>query len=72
MAEFREIVKKSLKIQYEISPTIANYKKGTFATQSIIGQNASVESKVFEDAINVIRGTIENMDTDIEQKIKNI
>ena len=72
MAEFNENEKKVLKIQNELSQTIANHKKETFAAQSIIGRNASIQSKVFEDAIIVIWGTIENMDTDIEQKIKNI
>ena len=40
----------------------------SYATQSKIEQNALMESKVFEQAINVMGDTIENMDKEKEQK----
>ena len=38
-------------------------------TQSKKGQNALVESKVFEQTVNVYGDTIENMDIESEHKI---
>ena len=67
MAEFREIIKKNSKVQTEILQTIEK-KKESFSTQSKIGQKASVQSNVFEQAINIFGDTIENMDIEIEQK----
>ena len=68
MAEFIEIMEKDSKIQNEISQTIENYNKESYSTQSNVGHNASIRSKVFEQAITITRDTIEDMDMEIEQK----
>ena len=51
MADFIEVLKKDSKGQNEISQTIERYNE-SYATQSKIGQNALIQSKVFELAIN--------------------
>ena len=70
MAEFIEI--KVSKVQNELSQTIEKRNKKSFATQTKIGQNALIQSKVFEQAVNIMGDTIEDMDVEIEQKVKQI
>ena len=72
MAEIREIFKKFSKVQNEISQTIENYNKELFLIQSRRGQNVSIQSKVFEQAINIVGDTIEDMKIEIEQKDKKM
>ena len=47
MAELMEIIKQYSKIQNEISQTIEEYNKESPSTESKIGQNALIQSKVF-------------------------
>ena len=68
MAEFIEIIKKDSMNQNEISQTIDKFNKESCSTQSKIGQNALIQSKVLEQAINIMGDTIEDMDIEIEQK----
>ena len=68
MAEFIEIIKKDSKVQNEISETIEMFNK---ETQSKLGQNALIQSKIFEQAINIKGDTFEDMDIQIELKDKN-
>ena len=73
MAEFIESLMKYSKVRNEISKTIEKKKYiESYSAQSKIGQNASYQSKVFEQAINIIGDTIENMDIQKEQKDKRI
>ena len=68
MAEFTQKIKNDSKVQNEISQTIEKYNKESYSTQSKIGQNALIQSKVFEQARNIMGDTIEDMDIEIEQK----
>ena len=70
MAEIIVVIKKFSKVQNEISQTIEKYNKESYATQAKIGQNALIQSKDFEQAVNIMGDTIEDMDIEIEQKKK--
>ena len=72
MVEFRETIKKDSKVQNEIPQTIGKYNKESSSTQSKIEQNALPQNKVFEQAINIMGDTIEDMDFEIEQKDNKI
>ena len=72
MAEFIEFIIKYSKVQNEISQTIEKYNKESYSPQSKRRQNDLNESKVFEQAINIIGDTIEDMDIEIEQKDNKI
>ena len=72
MAEFIEVVKKDSKVQNDISQTIEKYNKESYATKSEIGQNVLFQSKVFQQTLNIMGDTIEDMDTEIEQKDNKI
>ena len=72
MAEFIEILKKNSKVQSKISQTFEKYNKNSFATESKTIQNALTQSKVFEQAINIMGDTTEDMDIEIEQKDEKI
>ena len=66
MSEYIEVIKKDLNMQNEISQTIDKYNKESFSTRSQIGQNALIQSKVFNQAINIMGATISDMDIEIE------
>ena len=69
MAAFIEIIKKKdSKVQNEVSQTIEKYNNESYSTQSKTGQNALIQSNVFEQALNKTRDTIEDMHFEIEQK----
>ena len=72
MSDFIEINKKDTKIQDDISQTIEKYNKKSYATQSKIGKNSLIQSKVFKQAIEIMDDTISDMDIEIEQKDNKI
>ena len=72
MTEFIESIKKDLNVQNEISQTIEKYNKESFTTRSQIGQNALIRNKVFDQAIEIMGHTINDMDKEIEQKDNKI
>ena len=67
----KKFFEKFSKIQNDISQTFEKYKEKSYATQSKIGHNASIQSNVFEQASKIMGNTNENMDIDIELKEKN-
>ena len=62
MAEFIEIIRKDWKVQNEISQTLEKHNKESYSTQSKKNQNALIQSKVVEQAVNIMGDTIEDMD----------
>ena len=72
MAEFIQTIKINSKVQNEITQTIGKNNKESDLTQPKIGQNAFIQSKVFEQAINIMGDNIEDMDVEIEQEDKKI
>ena len=72
MVEFLEIMRKDSKIQNELSQTVEKYNKESYSTQSKIGQNALFQSQVFEQAIEIMGDSFEDMDIEIEEKDEKI
>ena len=68
MAVFVEIISHDSKVQNEISQNIEKYNKEPYSTQSKKGQKDLIQSKVFEQAINTMGATVEDMDLETEQK----
>ena len=66
----KKFMKKDTEVQNEITQIIEKYNKDSYSTQSEIGQIALIRSKVFEQAINFMGDTIEDMDIETEQKVK--
>ena len=58
--------KKDSKVQNLISQTIANNNTESYSTKSKIKQNASIQSKEFEQAIKIMGHTFEGRDIEIE------
>ena len=68
MAEFIEIINKDPNIQNEISQTIDKYNKKSLSTRSHLVQKASIQSRVFQQAINTRDDKISDIDIELEQK----
>ena len=62
MTDFKEIFKKDVKVQDDKSRTIEKYKNESYATQSKIGDNTLIQSKVFKQAIEIMGETSGCMD----------
>ena len=65
-------LKKYSKVRNEITQTIEKYNKESYSTQSKIGQNALVQSKIFEQTIFTLGDFIEKMHILIEHKDNKI
>ena len=72
MAEFMGIFKRDSKVQNEISKTLGKNYKESCSTQSKMGQSALYHSNVFQQAIFIIRDTIEYMVKEIEHRDEKI
>ena len=72
MTDFIEIIQKDTKIQNDISNIVNKYNNQSYATKSILGKNALVQSTIYKEAINIIGDTIDDMDIEIEQKDNKI
>ena len=68
MADSIEILKKDSKFQNKRSKTIEKYNKETYSTKSKKNQNASIQSRVLEQAVSILQNFIEDMDKELEQK----
>ena len=67
-----EIIKIDSKVQNEISQSIQNYNKESYAIRSQIGQKALIYSKILKQAIEIMGETIGDMDKKTEQKDINL
>ena len=72
MTDFIEIIQKDTKIQNDISNTVDKYNNQLYATKSILGKNALIQSSIYKEAINIMGDTINDMDVEIEQKDNKI
>ena len=72
MTVFIEIIQKDTKIQNDISNIVDKYNNQSYATKSILGKNALIQSSIYKEAINFMGDTINDMDVEIEQKDNKI
>ena len=72
MTDFIEIIQKDTKIQNDISNTVDKYNNQLYATKSILGKNALIQSSIYKEAINIMGDTINDIDVEIEQKDNKI
>ena len=64
MTDFIEIIQKDTKIQNDISNIVDKYNNQSFATKSILGKNALIQSSIYKEAINIMGETINDMDVE--------
>ena len=72
MTDFIEIMQKDTRIQNDISNIVDKHNNQSYATKSILGKNALIQSSNYKEAINIMGDTINDMDVEIEQKDNNI
>ena len=72
MTDFIENIQKDTKIQNDISTIVDKYNNQSYATKSILGKNALIQSSIYKEAINIMGDTINDMDIEIEQKDNKI
>ena len=72
MTDFIETIQKDTKIKNDISNIVDKYNNQSYATKSILGKNALIQSSIYKEAINIMGDTINDMDIEIEQKDNKI
>ena len=72
MTDFIEIIQKDTKMQNDISNIVDKYNKQSYATKSILGKSALIQSSIYKEAINIMGDTKNVMDIEIEQKDNKI
>ena len=72
MTDFIELIQKGTKIQNDISNIVDKYNNQSYATKSILGKNALIQSSIYKEAINIMGDTINDMDVEVEQKDNKI
>ena len=72
MTDFIETKQKDTKIQNDISNFVDKNNNQSYATKSILGKNALIQSSIYKEAINIMGDTINDMDIEIEQKDNKI
>ena len=72
MTDFIEIIQKDTKIQNDISNIVDKYNNQSYATKSILGKNALVQSSIYKEAINIMGDIKNDMDVELEQKDNKI
>ena len=72
MTDFIKIIKKYTKIQNDISNIVDKYNNQSYATKSILGKNALIQSSNYIEVVNIMGDTINDMDVEIEQKDNKI
>ena len=72
MTDFIEIIQKDTKLQNDSSNIVDKYNNQSYATKSILGKNALIQSSIYKEAINIMGDTINDMDIEIEQKDNKI
>ena len=72
MTDFFEFIKEDTKIQNDVSNFVDKYNNQSYATKSILGKNALIQSSIYKEAINIMGDTINDMDVEIEQKDNKI
>ena len=72
MTDFIQIIQKDSKIQNDISNIVDKYNNKSYATKSILGENALIQNSIYKETINIMGDTINDMDVEIEQKDNRI
>ena len=72
MTDFIEIIQKDTKMQNDISNIVNKYNNQSYATKSILGKNALIQSSIYKEAINIMGDTIDDMDIEVEEKDNKI
>ena len=72
MTDFIEFIQKDTKIQNDISNIVDKYNNQSYATKSILGKNALIQSSIYKKAINIMGDTFNDMDIENEQKDNKI
>ena len=68
LSEFEEIIKEDSKVQNETTQTFEEYNKESYSVPPRMGENALLQNKGFEQIINIMGSTIEDMEIEVEQK----
>ena len=72
MTDFIEIIQKDTKIQNDISNIVDKNNNQSYATKSVLGKNALIQSSIYKKANIIMGDTINDMDIEIEQKDNKI
>ena len=68
MTDFFEFIQKDTKIQNDVSNIVDKDNNQSYATKSILGKNALIQSSIYKEAINIMGDTINDMDVELNRR----
>ena len=75
MEAFINVIRKDPKVQIKINDILDNYNRSPLNYQSKMGYNCFIQNVIFREIINIMCGTIRDLDIELKMKtisIKNL
>ena len=72
MDDFVNVIKKDPKVRIEINDMLDRYNRLPYIYQSKIGYDTLIQNVILRELINIMSGTIKDLDIELKMKISRI
>ena len=72
MEDFINVIIKDPKVRIKINDTLEGYKRLPYIYQSKIGYDTLIQNVILKELINIMGGTITDLDIELKMKISRI
>ena len=72
MEDFINVIRKDPKVRIKINDSLDRYNRLPYKYQSKIGYDTLIQNVILEELINIMGGTITDLDIDLKMKISRI
>ena len=72
MEDFINVIRKDPKVRIKINDSLDRYNRLPYKYQSKIGYDTLIQNVILEELINIMGGTIIDLDIDLKMKISRI
>ena len=72
MEDFINVIRKDPRVRVKINDTLDRYNRLPYNYQSKIGNDTLIQNVILKELINIMGGTITDLDTELKMKISRI
>ena len=72
MEAFINVIRRDPKVRVKTNDMLDRYNKLPYLYQSKIGYDTSIQNNIFQELINIMGGTIADLDIELKMKISRI
>ena len=72
MEDFINVIRKDPRVRVKINDTLDRYNRLPYNYQSKIGNDTLIQNVILKELINILGGTITDLDTELKMKISRI